>query len=128
MFEKLQISKKSLKEVNGNDAILASYYKNASLFVYPSLYEGFGMPPLEAMHFGCPVVCSNSGSIPEVVGNAALLFDPYSVVSIRKKIISVLENNNLKLSLSSKGFEQVKKFSWEKCARETYKIYKEVLK
>ena len=128
MFEKLQISKKSLKEVNGNDAILASYYKNASLFVYPSLYEGFGIPPLEAMHFGCPVVCSNSGSIPEVVGNAALLFDPYSVESIREKIISVLENDNLKLSLSSKGFEQVKKFSWEKCARETYKIYKEVLK
>ena len=127
LFNRLQISKKSLKEVNGNDATLAGYYKNASLFVYPSLYEGFGMPPLEAMHFGCPVVCSNSGSIPEEVGNAALLFDPYSVDSIRDNIISVLYNNKLKLSLTSKGLEQVKKFSWEKCARETYKIYKKVL-
>ena len=128
MLNKLQISKKSLKEINGDDATLAGYYKNASLFVYPSLYEGFGIPPLEAMNFGCPVVCSNAGSIPEVVGNAALLFDPYSVESIRDNILSVLHNDKLKLSLKSKGFEQVKKFSWEKCAMETYKIYKEVLR
>lgn len=127
IFERLQISKKSLKEINGDDATLAGYYKNASLFVYPSLYEGFGIPPLEAMHHGCPVVCSNSGSIPEVVGNAALLFDPYSVESIRNNIISVLYDNKLRLSLTSKGFEQVKKFSWEKCAKETYKVYKKVL-
>ena len=128
MFERLQISKKSLKEINGDDATLAGYYKNASLFVYPSLYEGFGIPPLEAMHHGCPVVCSNTSSVPEVVGNAALLFDPYSVESIRNNIISVLYDNKLRLSLISKGFEQVKKFSWEKCARETYKVYKEVLR
>ena len=127
MFERLQISKKSLKEINGDDATLAGYYKNASLFVYPSLYEGFGIPPLEAMHHGCPVVCSNTGSMPEVVGNAALLFDPYSVESIRNNIISVLYDNKLRSSLTSKGFEQVKKFSWEKCAKETYKVYKKVL-
>ena len=127
MFERLQISKKSLKEINGDDATLAGYYKNASLFVYPSLYEGFGIPPLEAMHHGCPVVCSNTGSMPEVVGNAALLFDPYSVESIKDNIISVLYNDSLRLSLTSKGFKQVKNFSWEKCARETYKVYKEVL-
>ena len=127
MFERLQISKKSLKEINGDDATLAGYYKNASLFVYPSLYEGFGIPPLEAMHHGCPVVCSNTSSIPEGVGNAALLFDPYSVESIRNNIISVLYDNKLRLSLTSKGFEQVKKFSWEKCAKETYKVYKKVL-
>ena len=127
IFDRLQISKKSLNEVDGDDATLAGYYKNASLFVYPSLYEGFGIPPLEAMHYGCPVVCSNAGSIPEVVGNAALLFDPYSVESIKDSIISVLYDDNLRLSLTSKGFKQVKKFSWEKCARETYKVYKELL-
>jgi glycosyltransferase involved in cell wall biosynthesis len=128
IFDRLQISKKSLIEANGDDATLAGYYKNASLFVYPSLYEGFGIPPLEAMHFGCPVVCSNAGSIPEVVGNAALLFDPYSVESIRNSIISVLYNDKLKLSLTSRGFKQLINFSWEKCAKETYKIYEEVLK
>ena len=127
ILDRLQISKKSYKQVDGDDAKLAGYYKNASLFVYPSLYEGFGIPPLEAMHYGCPVVCSNAGSIPEVVGNAALLFDPYSVESIKDNIISVLYNDSLRLSLTSKGFKQVKNFSWEKCARETYKVYKEVL-
>lgn len=126
-FKRLQISKKSLKQINGDDRALAGYYKNASLFVYPSLYEGFGMPPLEAMQFGCPVACSNSGSIPEIVGSAALLFDPYSIESIRDNIISILYNDKLKLSLITKGFEQVKKYSWEKCAQETLKIYKKVI-
>ena len=128
LFNRLQIPKENFKQVNGDDTVLAGYYKNASLFVYPSLYEGFGLPPLEAMHHGCPVVCSNAGSIPEVVGNAALLFDPYSVESIRDNIISVVHDHKLRLSLTLKGFKQVKKFSWEKCARETYKVYKEVLR
>ena len=127
IIDRLKISKKSIKQINGDDATLAGYYKNASLFVYPSLYEGFGIPPLEAMHYGCPVVCSNAGSIPEVVGNAALLFDPYSVESIRDNIISILYDDKLRLSLTSKGFKQVKKFSWKKCAKETYKVYKGLL-
>ena len=127
LLVKFKIPKRSFRVVSGDDATLAGYYKNASLFVYPSIYEGFGMPPLEAMQFGCPVVCSNSSSIPEVVGNAALLFDPYSVTSIRNKIISVLYDDELKLSLTSKGYEQIKKFSWKKCAIETYRIYKKVL-
>ena len=127
LLDSLQISKECIKQVNADDATLAGYYKNASLFVYPTLYEGFGFPPLEAMNLGCPVVCSNAGSIPEVVGNAALLFDPYSVDSIRDNIINVLYDNSLSSSLILKGFEQVKKFSWEKCARETYNIYKKVL-
>jgi glycosyltransferase involved in cell wall biosynthesis len=127
LFDKLKIPRESLKQVNGDDATLAGYYKNASLFVYPSLYEGFGIPPLEAMSYGCPVACSNVSSIPEVVGNAAILFDPYSVDSMRSHIISVLYNDKIKSSLVLKGFKQIKKFSWEKCARETYQVYKNVL-
>ena len=128
LFNRLQIPKENFKQVNGDDSMLASYYKHASLFVYPSLYEGFGIPPLEAMNYGCPVVCSNTGSIPEIVGDAAFLFDPYSVESIKNNIISVLYDNKLRSLLRLKGFKQVKKFSWEKCAKETYKVYEELLR
>ena len=117
----------NVKAVNGDDAKLANYYRNASLFVYPSLYEGFGIPPLEAMGYGCPVVCSNTSSIPEVVGDAAILFDPYSLDSISNAIETVLTNNHLRSSLISRGFEQIQKFSWKKCADETLDVYKKVL-
>lgn len=127
-FEKLQIPRESFKHYDGDDSTLAGFYKNASLLVYPSLYEGFGIPPLEAMSYGCPVVCSNVSSIPEVVGDAALLFDPYSVDSIKENIISVLYNDKIRSSLISKGLEQVKKFSWRKCAIETHDVYKDVLR
>ena len=128
LFDKLKIPRDSLQQINGDDAELAGYYKNASLFVYPSLYEGFGIPPLEAMNYGCPVACSNTSSIPEIVGNAAILFDPYSLVSMRDSIISILYNDKIKSSLILKGFKQIKNFSWKKCATETYKVYKNVLK
>jgi glycosyltransferase involved in cell wall biosynthesis len=128
LFDKLKITRDSLQQVNGDDAMLAGYYKNASLFVYPSLYEGFGIPPLEAMNYGCPVACSNTSSIPEIVGRAAILFDPYSIDSMRDNIISILYNDKIKSSLILKGFNQIKNFSWKKCATETYKVYKNVLK
>jgi glycosyltransferase involved in cell wall biosynthesis len=128
LFDKLKISKDSLHQVNGDDATLAGYYKNASLFVYPSLYEGFGIPPLEAMNYGCPVACSNTSSISEIVGHAAILFDPYSVDSIRDNIISILYNDKIKSSLILEGLKQIKNFSWKKCATETFKVYKNVLK
>ena len=127
IFEKLNIKMTNVKAVNGDDAKLANYYRNASLFVYPSLYEGFGIPPLEAMGYGCPVVCSNTSSIPEVVGDAAILFDPYSLDSISNAIETVLTNNHLRSSLISRGFEQIQKFSWKKCADETLDVYKKVL-
>lgn len=128
IFDKLKIPRESFKQVDGDDEELAGYYKNASLFVYPSLYEGFGIPPLEAMSYGCPVACSNTSSIPEIVGNAGILFDPYSVDSIRNNIISILYNDKMRLAFISKGFKRIKKFSWEKCSRETYKVYKSVLR
>jgi glycosyltransferase involved in cell wall biosynthesis len=128
LFDKLKIPRDSLQQVNGDDAMLAGYYKNASLFVYPSLYEGFGIPPLEAMNYSCLVACSNTSCIPEIVGDAAILFDPYSIDSIRHNIISILYNDKIKSSLILKGLKQIKKFSWKKCASETYKVYENVLK
>jgi len=127
LINKLQISEKNIKYVDGNDTILANYYKNAFLFVYPSLYEGFGFPPLEAMSYGCPVICSNTGSIPEIVGHAASLFDPSSIDSIRDALMQVLYDEDLRRSLTIKGFDVAKKFSWKNCALETFKVYKSVL-
>lgn len=125
-FDLMKIDKHKMKQVTGDDVKLANYYHNASLFVYPSLYEGFGMPPLEAMSFGCPVACSNGGSIPEVVGNAGIFFDPYSIDSIRENIEKILNNNQLRSSIIEKGFQRLKNFSWDKCASETFEVYKKV--
>jgi glycosyltransferase involved in cell wall biosynthesis len=98
----------------------------ADVFVFPSLYEGFGLPPLEAMACGTPVVTSNAGSLPEVVGDAALLVDPENVEDIASAIERVLTDERLREELVKKGFERVKRFSWEKTARETIEIYKSV--
>ena len=109
--------------LSGSDYLLASLYKNAFCFVYPSLYEGFGIPLLEAMGMGCPVIASNTSSIPEVVDKAALLFDPNSKDSLINAI-ELLESNEFKREeLINRGFEQEKKFSWDKTADETFKAY-----
>lgn len=97
----------------------------ASMLAFPSVYEGFGLPILEAMACGCPVVTSNISSMPEVAGEAAVLVDPLSVEGIAEGIKKASEN---RVDLIKKGYEQIKKFSWEKCARETLEIYQKVLK
>ncbi|RPJ79766.1 MAG: glycosyltransferase family 1 protein [Alphaproteobacteria bacterium] len=110
--------------LSGSDHLLASLYKNAFCFIYPSLYEGFGIPLLEAMGLGCPVIASDTSSIPEVVDKAALLFDPNSKDSLISAI-ELLESDDLKREkLVNLGFEQEKKFSWDKTAHETFKVYK----
>ena len=98
----------------------------ADLLVFPSLYEGFGIPPLEAMACGTPVVASNASSIPEVVGDAALLFDPYNIEEMADAMYRALTDEQLRNELRRKGFERVKLFSWEKAARETLAVYEEV--
>jgi len=100
----------------------------ANLLVFPSLYEGFGIPPLEAMACETPVVASNTSSIPEVVGDAALLFDPYNIKEMTKAINRALTDVKLRNKLRKRGFERIKQFSWEKAARETLQVYKEVYK
>ena len=110
------------------DEDLPVLYKNAHVFVLPSLYEGFGLPVLEAMAQGCPVVISNTSSLPEVGGDAAVYIDPENVESIVEGIEKVLGDTKYRQSLIKKGREQVKKFSWEKTARETLKVLEEVAK
>ena len=107
---------------------LVVFYSIASLFAFPSLYEGFGLPPLEAMACGAPVIAADNSSIPEIVGDAALLFDAQDEVEISSVLQRILSNDPLRLSLSKKGIERAASFSWDKCARETIDVYKTVFK
>jgi glycosyltransferase involved in cell wall biosynthesis len=95
---------------------LAAIYTLAELFVFPSLYEGFGIPPLEAMACGCPVIVSSNSSLPEVVDEAGLKVNPYSIEDIARAMDEILTDSPLKKRLIQKGFEQVKKFSWSQSA------------
>lgn len=102
-------------------------YKNASVFVFPSIYEGFGMPPLEAMHWRCPIVCSNVASIPEVVGDAAQFVDPMDETSIAEGILRVLMDQELASKLIDRGTVQAKKYTWEHSAQDLKRVCKTVL-
>jgi len=110
-----------------SDEELIHLYQKAKLFVYPSFYEGFGLPPLEAMACGTPVIVSNVASLPEVCGDAAYYINPYSVNDIARGIYTVLSDEKLQRELIIKGLERVKLFSWEKSARKLIKIIEEVL-
>jgi glycosyltransferase involved in cell wall biosynthesis len=110
------------------DQYLATYYSAASVFVFPSLYEGFGLPPLEAMACGCPVVSSNRASLPEAVGDAALVVDPDNIKAMAEAIRRLIKDRNLKQEMVRRGFERVKKFTPEETARKTLKVYEEVLR
>ena len=122
-IQKLGLNESNVCHLSGSDEVLKNLYKNATAFVYPSLYEGFGIPPLEAMSLNCPVICSNTSSIPEVVGNAGKYFNPLDIDDIKNAIESVIESESLKKDLISRGQNQLKKFSWDLCAEQTAKIY-----
>ncbi len=108
---------------SGDDAELIAAYRSATALVYPSLYEGFGIPPLEAMARGCPVVCSNVSSIPEVVGDAGLYFDPRRPDELQRALETVLSNTSVAQDLSHRGLRRSELFSWSRCALETSRIY-----
>jgi glycosyltransferase involved in cell wall biosynthesis len=110
-----------------DDADLPALYTAAELFVFPSLYEGFGLPPLEAMACGTPVVTSNVSSLPEVVGDAALTVDPYDVGGLALAIERVLTDEKLQMELRRRGIERAAQFTWERAARETLAMYEAVL-
>jgi len=126
MVNILQLNNKIRFIRNVPDEDLPYLYNGASLFIYPSFYEGFGLPVLEAMQCGCPVITSNNSSLPEVAGDAALLIDPNNVSDIAKKMELLLNNDDLRNELAIKGLERAKGFSWDKCAKETLKNYEDL--
>lgn len=126
-LNRLGLTPGQVRRISGNDEVLAHLYSNAAALIYPSIYEGFGIPLLEAMAYQCPVVCSNTSSMPEVAGNAAEYFNPYEVDSIVGAIESVVYSSEKSSSLISLGLTRIKLFSWEKCAKQTYEIYSSLL-
>ena len=107
---------------------LAALYSSCTAFIYPSLYEGFGLPPLEAMASGAPVITSRIGSIAEVVGNGALLIEPTDAAGLAASILNLLENERARQHLREKGRARAAEFTWEKTAAQTFEVYREALK
>jgi glycosyltransferase involved in cell wall biosynthesis len=129
---------KRVKELNIKDKVIftgyalseeiAALYKGAKMFVYPSLYEGFGMPPLEAMACGCPVITSNCSSLPEVVGDCALKVDPHNENKIAEAMIRLLKDNDKRRYYSQKSIERSAIFSWDKSASKLFNLYDNIAK
>jgi len=126
LFKELEISSQ-VSHIPATDPVLVSLYKKALAFVYPSLYEGFGISVLEAFSCGCPAIISKTSSLPEVGGKAAIYFDPEDELSIRESIKKVIYDKSLRNILTNEGFLRVKKFTWEQTALNTLKIYKSIL-
>ena len=127
LFAELALGEHEVTHVGGGDDRLAALYQGAAAFVYPSRYEGFGIPPLEAMSLGCPVVCGRTSSIPEVVGNAGEYFDPDDIDSLREAMERVLQNPTRRRELIELGDARCREFTWDRCARETYDVYRALL-
>ncbi len=108
------------------DEDLPAFYNLADLFVFPSLYEGFGLPPLEAMACGVPVVCSNTSSLPEVAGDVAIMVDPYDVEGLAEAMHKILADVTLQQKMRAKGLKRAKLFSWEEAAKKTLAVYRKV--
>ena len=106
---------------------LYKLYKSAVAFLYPSVDEGFGLPILEAFSCGCPVVLSNASCFPEIAGDAGLYFNPKSIGSIREAVYRILDDEKLRESMRERGYKQLERFSWKKCAEETKKVYEKVM-
>ncbi len=106
-----------------SDEELANLYRNALFLIYPSIYEGFGFPPLEAMSCGCPVIVSNKASLPEICGKNALYVDPFNVDDIFDKLIYAIENPNVLENLAKRALNHVKRFSWDRAAKEHLKLF-----
>lgn len=134
-YQRLKILARDLGLLDSRDVVfygyasekeLADLYRNASLYVFPSFIEGFGLPPLEAMSYGLPVAASKTSCLPEVLGDAACYFDPKDEKDIGSIIVKVLDNAVLREEMIGRGLEQVRKYSWERCARETLGVYENI--
>lgn len=122
LIKENRLEGKAIIKYNPSDKELIELYNTALLLVMPSIIEGFGLPVLEAMACGCPVVCSHAASLPEVGGDAAVYFDPYDVDDMVQKIGMVLKDNKLRNKMIIKGKQQINKFSWDEAGRRVYKI------
>lgn len=125
-FNNLGFKENMVLYYEGKSSELEKLYLNAAILVYPSKYEGFGLPILEAMSLGCPVACSNTSSLVEVAGNSAKYFDPENIENIKDSIEHVLFSESNQNNLIQEGFKQNKKFSWSLCSKETMLTYKNV--
>ena len=110
-----------------DDATLIQYYRHATALVFPSIYEGFGLPPLEAMACDCPVIVSNKASLPEVCGDAALYCDPFNCEDITTKILDIINDQKLRETLAFNGKRRISLFKWEECAKKTLAIIETIL-
>lgn len=127
LAKKLKINNKLVFVGQISDKKLLFLYKNGLIYVFPSLSEGFGLPGLEAMKNKLPVISSNKGPLPEIYGKAAIYFDPINIHKISKTILDVINNEKIRENMTKKGLIQVKKYSWQKCAQETLRIYESCL-
>jgi glycosyltransferase involved in cell wall biosynthesis len=127
MFKEFGIEDKKIVYFEGDDSILINLYENASALIYPSKYEGFGLPILEAMSFECPVICSNKSSIPEVGGDAVEYFDPESIENIKHAICNTVFSDSKIKDLKTIASKRAKLFNWSKCASETIEVYKKLI-
>lgn len=127
LISALGFASDAVRQVGGGDEVLGHFYTQATAFVYPSVYEGFGLPPLEAMAHNCPVVTSNSSSMPEVVGDAGEYFDPLDIEAQSDAICRVVFDGQRRNQLIELGQQRLLMFSWERCALETQAVYQQVL-
>jgi glycosyltransferase involved in cell wall biosynthesis len=127
LIRSMGFAENQVTHIDGNDALLGKYYNTARAFIYPSLYEGFGLPPLEAMAHNCPVISSSTSSMPEVICAAGEYFDPSSIDDMRRAIEAVVYSDSRIQALKLLGQERLTHFSWPKCVHETLAVYRSVI-
>ena len=127
LFRSLFLDRSKIHYFEGDQLDLNYFYHKARIFIFPSLYEGFGIPLLEAMNMECPVICSESSCFPEIVNNAAILFDPTDIESLEFKMEKLIYDDQFLLNLKKKGNDNLNNYSWKKCADETEKLYKKIM-
>ena len=125
-LKKLKIENKVIQK-KFRDSELPSFYRAAKVFIFPSLYEGFGIPTLEAMKCGCPVILANSSCFPEIAADAAIYFDPGSSSSLIQALENILEDEDLRSKMIKRGYDRVKEFSWEKTAKGYFSVIKQMI-
>jgi glycosyltransferase involved in cell wall biosynthesis len=126
LISALEFSDGQVRQESGDDTRLGILYETAAAFVYPSLYEGFGLPPLEAMAHGCPVVSSNTSSMPEIIGEAGEYFDPGAPAEIAAAIMRVVYSDARRSDLVARGRRRLHEFTWARCAEATLEVYRKV--